>query len=156
IGRRKVVMLAVKHEEHAVTNQVTPSQHTVRLQARPEEKCQQPRNPDRRRQRVDEQRLLEEKFASRQHYIAAFSTDIVNQFQEWPVIVKVPENVGQENQERGQSAQPDPPIQKDPALRGSAKGPQQFQIQTARWNTSLPAPDLRKLRTRANSASHHA
>src|SRR5262249_8223762 len=50
--------------------------------------------------------------------VAALSPNGADQLQKRPVVVPVPEQVGQENEKRNQSTEPDPRIQKRAALLG--------------------------------------
>jgi len=65
--------------------------------------------------------LLKEILRQRENDIAAFGADVVHQFDKGPVIVNVPEQVGEENQECGEAAEPDPGIEEDAALRSEQK-----------------------------------
>ncbi len=62
--------------------------------------------------------MLEEVGKRSQHHIPALGADAPHELNEWPVVPDVPEQVGQENEEGSESAQPDPLIEEDAALFG--------------------------------------
>ena len=67
---------------------------------------------------MKQQGLLKEVLRQGKDNVAAFGTDVVHELEEGPLIVDIPEQVGQENQEGCATAQPDPATEEDAALRG--------------------------------------
>ena len=57
----------------------------------------------------------------RENDVAALGADVAHQFDEGPVVVNVPQQIGKKNQEGGDTAEPDPGIEEDAALRGQEK-----------------------------------
>ena len=62
--------------------------------------------------------MLKEKSDRPQHHVASFRPDRVHELYERPVVVDVPQNVWQEDEEGCGAADPDPLIQEHAALLG--------------------------------------
>jgi hypothetical protein len=77
--------------------------------------------PDGCGKRLNQQGLLKEVLRQGKDHVTAFGTDVVHELEEGPLIVNIPEQVGQENQEGCAAAQPDPAIEEDAALGGEQK-----------------------------------
>src|ERR1700730_5893987 len=70
---------------------------------------------------MNQERLLEEIFREGKDDIAAFGADVAHQLDEGPVIVNVPEQVGKENQEGGETTEPYPASEEDTPLSSEHK-----------------------------------
>ncbi len=70
---------------------------------------------------MNQQRLLEEILRQRKHDIAPIRADIVHQLDERPVIVNVPKQVRQKDQESREPAKPKPRTEQRAALRSQQK-----------------------------------
>ena len=57
----------------------------------------------------------------RQDDVAAFGANVVHQFEKGPVVVDVPQQIGEEDQKGCAAADPDPPIEENAALSGEQK-----------------------------------
>src|SRR5580704_636912 len=106
------------------------------------EERDQSRYPDRRREGMNQQRLLQEILRQRKDDIAPVFANVVHQLDEGPVIVNVPKQVGQKNQEGRKPAQPHPRTEKDAALRRQQKADDQAEPED-RNRILLLQPDSR-------------
>ena len=88
------------------------------VEARREQQSEQSREPDGGGEGVHEQRLLEEERKRSQHHVTAFGAYGPHQLNKRPVVLDVPEHVGKEDEEGGESAEPDPLVEEDAALLG--------------------------------------
>src|SRR4029077_19749741 len=105
-------------EKDRIADQIAPAQRAVGLEARTKQQSEQSCKPDGRGEWVYEQRLLEEVGERSQHHVAAFGADSPHGLNERPVMLNVPEQVGKEDQEGGDAAEPDPLVEEDTALLG--------------------------------------
>ena len=85
-------------EQDRVADDVGPAEEAVWPQARREEKCREACDPYRRGERMDENCLLKEVFAGTEDYVAVFGADIVHELKKWPMVMHVPQQIGQKNQ----------------------------------------------------------
>src|ERR1700719_4165028 len=65
---------------------------------------------------MNQQSLLKEILKWSQHNIATFSFNVPHQFDKRPVIVDVPQQIGQKDQKSGEAPQPDPLVGEYSAL----------------------------------------
>ena len=91
IYRRKIVILAMQHEERGEADQIAPSQQTIRPESRRKQKREYSCEPNRRGQGIHQQCLLKEKFSQRQYYVPRLSANAAHQLQKRPVIMNIPE-----------------------------------------------------------------
>src|SRR4029077_15941850 len=121
VNRCEIVGFPVQNEEDGKTNQVAPTQRSIGLETRREEQGKQPRQPDGRSQKVNQQYLVKKIFGEGKDDVAAFGANVAHQFDEGPMMVDTPQKIGQEDQERGKATEPDPRIQKSAALLSQEK-----------------------------------
>ncbi len=118
VDGRKIVVLTVKHDERSHADQVRPSEKAVGSERRPEQKRKYSSDPQGRNDRLHDQALLQEVFERAQCDVPAFRLDVAHELEEGPVVVNVPDEIGQENQERSEAADPNPPVGEYAALLG--------------------------------------
>src|SRR5260370_21148830 len=116
INRSEVVVLAVEHEKGRVADHIAPAQRAVGLESHGKQQSEKSPKPNRGGEGVHKQRLLEEVGKRPQHDVAAFSANTPNELNERPVVLDVPENIGKEDEEGSESAEPDPLVEEDAAL----------------------------------------
>src|SRR6266852_2188169 len=83
-----------------------------------EEQPQQTCRPERKRNWVYHQHLLQKKLERIEFDIPAALVDVVHQLHERPVVTHVPKKIGQEDEEGDQAADPDPLMRQRLSLRG--------------------------------------
>ena len=101
---------------------------------------------------MNENRLLEEVFARTENHIAPFGADVAHQFKERPVVVNVPEQVREEDQERRGTAEPYPFVQEETAVLGEEQADHNseaedrdgvFLLETETRDCAKPEPEAR-------------
>ena len=108
----------MEDEKDRVAEKIAPAQRPVGLEVHREQQSKQSREPDRGGEGIYQQGLLEEVGKRSQHHVAAFGADGPHELNERPVVLDVPEHVGKEDEEGGDSAEPDPLIEEDAPLLG--------------------------------------
>src|SRR5437868_13145660 len=108
INRSEIVIFPVQQENYCVADDIAVAEETVRPHAGPDKKCTQTRDPNRRGQWIQQQCLLQKELAGRQPDVAAICLDVSHQLQEWSLVMNVPQQIRQKNQECSQASKPNP------------------------------------------------
>src|SRR5579864_8764447 len=116
IDRRKIVNLSMQSEEDAVTDQITPAEHSIRLHRRPEQQGENAGDPYGRSKWAYVHHLLHEKIDRTKHNVTALSANVVHELEKRPLIVNIPKQIRQENEKSRPDSKPYPFVQQEAAL----------------------------------------
>ena len=117
IRRGDVVILAVENHEDGERDYEGPAKNSIAPSFAAKEQPAQSRHPQRQREGVHHQDLLQNESHRIQLNVAAAGADVVHQLHEGPIAVHIPKQVRQENQECQCACDPDPSVGEGLALR---------------------------------------
>src|SRR5215471_8917897 len=124
-----IIILAVGNEEKRESDDESPAQIAIRLCVGREEAEKQASEPEGKAKWIHHQDLLADVCERWVGDVLASRADVVHQFEKRPMVVDVPNQVGQEDQERDSAASDEPGREQQFSLRGEKESEKQCECE---------------------------
>ncbi len=125
VSRSGVIIFSVRNQEKREDNHERPAEIAIRFRGAGEKIKEQAAKPERKAERIHHHDLLGQVRAGRVGDVLSGDSNVVHQFEERPVVLDIPNQVGKEDQERYGTAREKPWGEQELALPREKKSEKQ-------------------------------